>query len=439
MQNDEQNLNSLIKQFSKLKSSEYKKFREAMKGFKNELPSFINALNNLIEKVTKENRTFVNSRNNFLKTSQTSINPDITKTDITEMIIQYILSKDILTAIFETTDFYHLNPITFDLEKLIQTFFSENVKQNLFAKIQNYYEVIKKVALQIKDNRVKQSFLKIFYESFYKVYNPKGADTLGIVYTPNEIVRFMTESTDYLLAKHFEKELLSKNVKILDPATGIGTFITDLIDYFPSSKKKEVEYKYTNEIYANEVSILPYYIAKLNIAFAYQQKIEKYKAFENLRFIDTLDSIGFENSGYKKQNKDKISVIIGNPPYNANQQNENDNNKNPNYPHIDKRIKATYIKKSSAQKTKQYDMYKRFIRWSSDRIGEQGIISFVINRAFIDKRQDDGFRKSIEEEFDFCYIYDLGGDLRNQATKTNDNVFGMMIGVAILFLVKVKE
>jgi len=162
-----------------------------------------------------------------------------------------------------------------------------------------------------------------------------------------------------------------------------------------------------------------------NLGFMYQGKQGSFAGFglsaENLARI-------------KAQNERRISVIIGNPPYNANQANENDNNKNREYPEIDRRIKDSYIKNSTAQKTKQYDMYKRFIRWASDRIAENGIIAFVVNRSFIDKRQDDGFRKSVESEFDFCYITDFGGDLR--AEGATDNVFGITIGVAVIFLVK---
>ncbi|MEJ7671706.1 MAG: N-6 DNA methylase [Chitinophagaceae bacterium] len=181
------------------------------------------------------------------------------------------------------------------------------------------------------------------YENFYKGYNPKAADRLGIVYTPNEIVQFMIRSTDYLLHKHFGKTLGDKNVEILDPATGTGTFITDIIDYLPKAKLK---HKYKNELHANEVAILPYYIANLNIEYTYKQKMGAYEEFDNLCFVDTLDNTGFHWVGkqgdlfgvsaenaqrIKRQNERKISVIIGNPPYNANQQNENDNNKNREY------------------------------------------------------------------------------------------------------------
>jgi predicted helicase len=179
----------------------------------------------------------------------------------------------------------------------------------------------------------------------------------------------------------------------------------------------------------------------------------EYAEFNHICWVDTLDNTAFDFKGsnnelfglsventerIKHQNQQKISVIIGNPPYNANQQNENDNNKNREYPVIDKRIKATYIKESTAQKTKLYDMYARFLRWASDRLQENGVISFVINRSFIDSRTFDGFRKSLASEFDFVYIVDTQSDVRKnpKLSGTKHNVFGIQTGVAVLFLVK---
>ncbi|WP_317132380.1 type ISP restriction/modification enzyme [Ginsengibacter hankyongi] len=306
-------------------------------------------------------------------------------------------------------------------------------------------------AAGIADHHEKQKFLKVVYETFYKSYNPKAADRLGVVYTPNEIVKFMIESTDYLLNKHFGKFLEDKGVEILDPATGTGTFICDIIDYL---RKDKLEYKYKNEMNANEVAILPYYISNLNIEFTYTQKMGKYSEFENLCFVDTLDNMGFKYKGKQfsmfepfteenskriyKQNTKNISVIIGNPPYNANQANENDNNKNRQYPEIDKRIKDTFIKYSNAHKTKVYDMYARFYRWAFDRLDNNGIISFVTNRSFIDSRTFDGFRKCIQEEFDYAYIIDTKSDVRTnpKIAGTTHNIFGIQTGVAIMFLVK---
>jgi hypothetical protein len=202
------------------------------------------------------------------------------------------------------------------------------------------------------------------------------------------------------------------------------------------------------------MAILPYYIANLNIEFTYAQKMNKYEEFKNICLVDTLDHTSFlgkqgnlfainvENTErIKRQNEKTISVIIGNPPYNANQQNENDNNKNRTYEEIDKRVKATYIAASTAQKTKLYDMYSRFYRWASDRVGENGIIAFITNRSFIDSRTFDGFRKKLVEEFDYVYIIDTQSDVRKnpKISGTKNNVFGIQTGVAVMFLVKVKE
>jgi predicted helicase len=239
-------------------------------------------------------------------------------------------------------------------------------------------------------------------------------------------------------------------VEILDPATGTGTFICDIIDYI---RREKLEYKYRNELHANEVAILPYYISNLNIEFTYAQKMGKYAEFGNLCFVDTLDNMGFdylhkqqtidffseENSKrIQKQNEKKIAVIIGNPPYNANQASENDNNKNREYTEIDKRIKDTFIKYSAAQKTKAYDMYSRFYRWAFDRLDSNGIVAFVTNRSFIDSRTFDGFRKAVEQEFEAAYIIDTKSDVRSnpKIAGTTHNVFGIQTGVAIMFLIK---
>jgi predicted helicase len=323
-----------------------------------------------------------------------------------------------------------------------------------------YYNTLNAHASKVGDHHEKQKFLKVVYENFYKVYNPKGADKLGVVYTPNEIVRFMVKSTDYLLQKHFNKGMADKNVHILDPATGTGTFITDIIDYIPS---QYLEHKYKHEIFANEVAILPYYVANLNIEYTYKQKMGKYLEFPNSCFVDTLDNIdgltyegkqisafGFSSENaerIKRQNEQKISVIIGNPPYNANQANFNDFNKNREYKDIDKRIKETYVKMSTAQKSKVYDMYARFYRWATDRIDENGVVCMVTNNSFANSKTFDGFRKCIQDEFDFCYIIDLGGNVRELSGKNGisigeaHTVFGLgaMVGIAVMFLVKSEE
>ena len=275
-----------------------------------------------------------------------------------------------------------------------------------------------RAADDIAEYSEKQQFLKGIYEDFYQAYNPGAADRLGVVYTPNEVVDFIIRGTDWLLQKHFGKTLADKNVNILDPATGTGTFITNLMNHLPADR---LEYKYLNEIHANEVEILPYYIANLNIEYTYKELTSGYLGFPNLCFVDTLDNMNWKGASgatvqrqtimnlggvseenwirVQEQNEKPISVIIGNPPYNDSQSNWNEFNPNRGYPEIDRRIRETYVKESTAHKTHQYDMYKRFIRWASDRLDDDGIVGFITNRAYLDTRQDDGFRQVAAQEF----------------------------------------
>ncbi len=454
---DADKLHTLITAFINFKSETVYKFEVALENFKADIPKIVEALRASIEDKGQNNAAFIKERTTFLDLCKAEINPEITLADIREMMIQHMLTSDIFNRIFGDPDFHRHNTIARELEKLIEVLFTYSQRRNLLGDIDHYYQAIGAAAAEVSDHHEKQKFLKVLYENFYKVYNPKAADRLGVVYTPNEIVEFMIESTDYLLGKHFGKSLADNNVDILDPATGTGTFITSIIDHIPTHLLAN---KYKNELHANEVAILPYYIANLNVEFTFKQKMGYYEEFKNLCFVDTLDNVAAlkfarkdaghqtglfgvtsENSErIKKQNEKRISVVIGNPPYNANQANENDNNKNREYPIIDKHIKETFIKQSTAQKTKVYDMYARFYRWAMDRLDKNGIIAFITNRSFIDSRSFDGFRKNIQNEFDSAYIIDLGGDIRTDSKGTGgENVFEIKTGVAIMFLIKVES
>lgn len=448
---DADKLEKILSQFINYKPEYIEKFDEALQKFKEDIPTIVDTLRDTISAEFKTNKKFVTASEDFFEMCQKEINPQITKEDIREMIIQHILTEDLFKSVFDESDFHHENNIAAQLESLVNTFMSRSMRQNQLGELGHYYKTLNAQAALVSDHHEKQKFLKVVYENFYKVYNPKGADKLGVVYTPNEIVRFMVQSTDYLLQKHFNKGMADKNVHILDPATGTGTFITDIIDFIPS---QYLEHKYKNEIFANEVAILPYYVANLNIEYTYKQKMGKYLEFPNSCFVDTLDNIdglaydgkqhnmfGFSSENaerIKRQNEQKISVIIGNPPYNANQANFNDFNKNREYLDVDKRIKETYVKYSNAQKTKVYDPFARFYRWATDRLDKNGIIAFITNRSFIDSRTFDGFRKIIASEFNHIYIIDLGGDVRSnpKLSGPKHNVFSIQTGVAIMILVK---
>ncbi|OWY64453.1 DNA methyltransferase [cyanobacterium TDX16] len=449
---DGEALDKIITAFINYVRPEVKDFRTAIGAFKQDLPKILDALRDTIERQNESNAAFRECRNNFWEICKKSINPEVTLLDVREMMIQHILTEDIFINIFNESQFHRENNIARELQRVIDTFFTGGTKKNLLGTIERYYGVIRRTAANIYNHHEKQKFLKAVYENFYKAYNPKAADRLGIVYTPNEIVRFMIESVDYLTYKHFGKILADKDVEILDPATGTGTFITELIEYLPKNK---LEYKYKNEIHCNELAILPYYIANLNIEFTYKQKMGEYQEFDNICFVDTLEhtsfhekqldmfSLSVENTArIKRQNDKTISVIIGNPPYNAKQENFNQNNANRTYTAIDKRIKDTYIKESKAQnRIVVYDMYTRFVRWASDRLGKNGVVAFVSNNSFIDAIAYDGFRKVVAREFNEIYIIDLKGNARTSGErrrKEGGNVFSdeIKVGIAIYFLVR---
>ncbi|MGA8897160.1 MAG: type ISP restriction/modification enzyme [Planktothrix agardhii] len=449
---DAEALDNAINAFINYLRPEVQDFRDAISHFKEDLPTILTTLRSLIDQQSTTNKPFQQARDKFWQICQDSINPEISLENIREMMIQHILTEDIFINIFNESQFHRENNIACKLQAVIETFFTGATKRNTLSTIERYYAVIRRTAANIYNHHEKQKFLKAVYENFYKAYNPKAADKLGIVYTPNEIVRFMIESTDYLLHKHFGKILADKDVEILDPATGTGTFIAELIEYLP---KAQLPYKYEHEIHCNEVEILPYYIANLNIEFTYQQKMGNCPEFHNICFMDTLDhtvfadkqlnllSMTVENTArIKRQNDRKISVIMGNPPYNAKQENFNQNNANRYYQAIDNSIKETYIKQGKSQnQIVVYDMYTRFIRWASNRLSKNGIIAFITNSSFIDAKAFDGFRKVVSQEFSEIYVIDLGGNVRTnpKLSGTVHNVFGIQTGVAISFLVKKSE
>ena len=452
---DTQALSKLLKLFFSFERAEIAGFRAAVEQFKTDLPAVLLALRKMIELEHNKNPEFRAAEIRFLAHAQEAINPTLGDADVREMLIQHILTEEIFAKVFDDSDFHQHNNVARELYALEGAFFTGALKKQTLKGLETYYAAIRAAAAQISSHSEKQTFLKIIYENFYKVYNTKAADRLGVVYTPNEIVRFMIDGADWLCEKHFGKNLIDPGVDILDPATGTGTFICELLEHFRGQPKK-LAHKYKHELHANEVAILPYYVANLNIESTFAAITGEYEEFPSLCFVDTLDNVGLHTAArgttaelfgsvseenvarIKRQNTRKISVVIGNPPYNANQANENDNNKNREYPQIDARIKQTYIAESTAQKTKLYDMYARFFRWASDRLSENGILAFVTNRSFIESRTFDGFRKTVANEFSDIYVIDLGGDVRAnpKLSGTKHNVFGIQTGVAISFMIK---
>ena len=452
-------LHRLIRHFLDYELPQIEEFRKARQQFKDDLPTVLENLRGTIVEAEANNTDYRAAATDFLELCHQSIGPDVSNEDVREMLLQHILTKDIFLRIFSDTQLHTENSVAKQLDALERTFFTGSVKHEAVNRLLVYYGAIGKAAYEIADFSEKQKFIKAIYEDFYKVYNPDAADRLGVVYTPNEVVDFMIRGTDYLLQKHFGRGLADDKVQILDPAT--GTFITNLINYLPEDR---LEYKYLNEIHANEVAILPYYIANLNIEYTYKERTGRYLGFPHLCFVDTLDNMGWQQAGatggavqrqgalnlgglsvenwmrVQEQNEKTISVIIGNPPYNDQQSNWYELNPNREYRDTDQRISETYVREGTAQRTHQYDMYKRFIRWASDRLDDDGIIAFITNRAYLHTGQDDGFRKIVGREFTDLYVLDLGSDVRlnPKISGTTHNVFGIQTGVAIGFFVRNK-
>ncbi|MBE1527437.1 type I restriction-modification system DNA methylase subunit [Sphingopyxis sp. OAS728] len=454
MQGDDDSLLNLLTRFFAHERPEIADFNKAVKQFATDLPEILKALRDRIAEKHAASREFATAVAAFLQHARDAINPAVSDDDVREMLIQHILTEDIFAKVFNDPDFHRKNNVAAELYKLEDKLFDRGEKATLLRALDPYYAGIASTAALIQSHSEKQGFLKALYEDFYKAYNRKAADRLGVVYTPGEIVRFMIRSADWLCEKHFGKNLIDKGVEILDPATGTGTFIVELLEHFRGNHEK-LRHKYRQELHANEVAILPYYVANLNIEATYQAITGEFAEYENLCLVDTLDNVAalgiysghqFEMFGaitddnikrIKRQNARKISVIIGNPPYNAWQENYNQNNANRPYQRVDERIKQTYIKEGTAQnKNSVYDMYTRFVRWASDRLGDEGIVAFVIGRKPIAKAAYDGFRKVAEREFSDIWLMDLGGDVRDnpKLSGTTHNVFGIQTGVMIALL-----
>ena len=261
---DTQALSKLLKLFFSFERPEIAGFRSAVEQFKLDLPAVLLALREMISREHDKNTKFRDAETKFLEHAQEAINPALTDADVREMLIQHILTEEIFAKVFDDSDFHQHNNVARELYALEAEFFTGALKKQTLKGLETYYAAIRAAAAQISSHSEKQTFLKVIYENFYKVYNAKAADRLGVVYTPNEIVRFMIDGADWLCETHFEKNLIDKGVDILDPATGTGTYICELLEHFRGSPKK-LEHKYKNELYANEVAILPYYVANLNI------------------------------------------------------------------------------------------------------------------------------------------------------------------------------
>ncbi|ENA1793516.1 DEAD/DEAH box helicase [Flavobacterium psychrophilum] len=408
-------------------------------------------INKLITEDKKHQQTFAN----FLAGLQKNINPSITQQESVEMLSQHIITKPVFDALFSGYSFVQNNPISVSMQTMLDLLEEKTIDEDAQT-LNKFYESVKMRAADIDNAEGKQRIIIELYDKFFKTAFPKMVEKLGIVYTPVECVDFIIHSVNDILQKEFNRSLSDENIHILDPFTGTGTFITRLLQSGLISKEDLLR-KYQNEIHANEIVLLAYYIAAVNIENAFHDAIENkdYIPFDGICLTDTFqlgetdhaDKIFTEmfpqnSERVAKQKKAPLRVIIGNPPYSRGQDGANDNAQNQNYPLLENKILNTYAVGNDATLVRDlYNSYIKAFRWSSDRLGaEGGIIGFITGSGWIEKGAYTGFRKSLQKEFSSIYVFNLRGDIRGRsgegAKKEGDNVFEIMTGVAITFLVK---
>ena len=398
--------------------------------------------------------------NAFLNELRDDLNNAITESEAVEMLAQHLITKPVFDALFANDNFTQHNPMSQAMQKVVDIFEQKNLATET-KQLKEFYESIQFRVKNIQSPEGKQKIIKELYDSFFNKAFPKMAERLGIVYTPVEVVDFIIRSVEDVLNNEFNASLADKGVQIIDPFTGTGTFITRLLQsgIIPPEK---LPLKY-HEIHANEIVLLAYYIAAINIESVYhallsehtvntQENSTDYQPFEGICLTDTfqmyekedlVDEILQVNSDRRKRQKAlDIQVIIGNPPYSAGQESANDNNANIAYPNLDEQIRSTYAEYStSTNKNALYDSYIRAIRWASDRIENNGVIGFVTNGGYLESNSADGLRKCLAEEFSSLYIFHLRGNARTSGErrrKEKDNIFGQgtRTPVAISILVK---
>lgn len=387
-----------------------------------------------------------------------NINPNLTEQEVIEMLSQHLIAMPVFEALFGNYEFAVSNPVSKAMQKMLALLDDEAKTEEENERLQKFYDYVRTTVGDITDAEGRQRLIVELYDKFFKVASPKTVEKLGIVYTPVEVVDFIIRSVGYIIQKEFGRSLSDENVHILDPFTGTGTFITRLLQSGLISREALVR-KYRKEIHANEIVLMAYYIASINIESVFHSLApeEEYRAFDGICLTDTFQ-LGEKDSDenlYSEQfptnskrvmaqRKCPITVIVGNPPYSIGQKSANDNAKNQSYPRLEKHIETTYVAQSEANLNKSaYDSYVKAFRWASDRLNEKGggVIGFVTNGAWLDANGLDGMRKCFEQEFSSIYVFNLRGNCRTSGElrrKEGDGVFGLgsRTPIAITILVK---
>ena len=417
----------------------------------------ITRINDLIASNTGAKQAF----DAFLTSLQHNINSTVDQKQAVEMLAQHLITQPIFEAMFEDYDFVKDNPVSHAMNDVVSAFsvFGFDKEQKELAP---FYESVKLRASGIDNAEAKQKIIVTLYDKFFRTGFKETTEQLGIVFTPVEVVDFIVKSVDYALNKYFGKRLASKNVHILDPFTGTGTFITRTLQYLKEQMNQgvitfeDILDKYNNELHANEIVLLSYYIASINIEAVFDEvngPDRGYEPFKGIVLTDTFESteredsfadelLGENNERLRKQQEQPITAIIGNPPYSVGQKNANDDNQNTRYLKLEESIQKTYVENSKASLSKgAYDSYIKAFRWATDRLADNGVIAFVTNGSFLDSKSTDGFRASLYKEFNHLYIFNLRGNQRTQgeqSRKEGGKIFGSgsRAPIAISILVK---
>jgi predicted helicase len=387
----------------------------------------------------------------FAKELRDDLNDSISDADIVEMLAQHLITKPVFDALFDRYSFASKNPMSRAMQGVLDVLQEHRLDKETDT-LQSFYDSVKLRAAGIDNAAGKQKIVVELYDKFFRNAFPRMSERLGIVYTPVEVVDFIIHSVAHILQTEFGQTLGSQGVHNIDPFTGTGTFITRLLQS-GLIKPHELAHKYRHEIHANEIVLLAYYIAAINIEAVYHGIVGgEYEPFEGICLTDTFQMYEKEDlvSGLVEDNSQRrkrqkaldIRVIVGNPPYSAGQTSANDVNENVEYPHLDERIRSTYASQSSVTMVRSlYDSYIRAIRWASDRIGKNGVVGFVTNAGYLDSSSADGLRKCLGSEFGSIYVFNLRGNQRTSgevSRKEGGKIFGggSRAPIAIAILVK---
>lgn len=393
----------------------------------------------------------------FVEGLQQTLNPAIDEDQAIEMLAQHLITQPVFDAMFAGHRFTELNPISLAMQNVVDHLNANAAFEKERESLSAFYESVQRRVKDLDNAAAKQHVIKDLYDKFFQNAFPRIAERLGIVFTPVPVVDYILRSADVALRESFGKSLSDEGVSIIEPFVGTGTFITRLLQ-LGLIRPEDLERKYTRELFANEIVLLSYYIAAINIETVYGEVAKEhglgseYVPFNGMVLTDTfqlsesshhLDLPAFRANSERAEREleQDIRVIVMNPPYSAGQNSANDNNQNEKYPKLDERITETYVKNSSGTNMNSiYDSYIRAIRWASDRVKDSGVIAFIANGSFIDGNAADGLRKCLVGEFSKLYVYNLRGGIRGRrgdsAKREGDNVFDIMTPVAICVLVK---